>query len=133
MEKEVNAINDAELRIQQTEKVVDFLNKIGAYEYVQNILSDTEAKEAVSFEEFRDFVVRLNGIVRDIPIDERGSDGDSVYISNYHGETWVPNHNDKEGILKDAYNAITKIAPGDRIVHMRLPEAAYRFLWRRSR
>ncbi|MFA6445968.1 MAG: hypothetical protein WCW14_01830 [Candidatus Paceibacterota bacterium] len=112
MEKEINSINDAELRIQQTEKIVDFLNKIGAYKYVQKILSNPEEKREVSFEEFRDFVVRLNGIARDVPIVKRSADGDGVYLSGFD-EVQVPNHKDKEDILKDAYNSLGKIPSGD--------------------
>ncbi len=103
-------LNDQELRKQQTEKVFDFLNRTGAYEYVQHLISHKGEKPP--FEVFRDFVVRLNGIARDIPIDERKPDGDRVYLAGFD-EALVPKQIDKEPILADAYAAVERVQPGD--------------------
>ena len=114
MEKLLVEIDDKELRVQQTEKIVRFLNKIDAYNYIQELVSNPESRDGLSFERFRDFLIRLNGIARDIPINKRETDGDGVYLSGFD-EALVPNHADKEDILKDAYNAIDRIPSGNEV------------------
>ncbi len=109
MEKPVE-LDEQQLRIQQVEKVVGFITRIGAYEYAQKILSGKEEKP--SFEEFRDFVVRINGIARDIPTSERKPDGDRVYLSGFD-EALVPRQEDKESILSDAYSVTGNTRSGD--------------------
>ncbi|MFA6404999.1 MAG: hypothetical protein WCW03_03305 [Candidatus Paceibacterota bacterium] len=109
MEKPVE-IDEQQFRMQQVEKVVSFLNRISAYEYVQRLLLRKEEKP--SFEEFKEFVVRVNGIARDIPINDRKPDGETVYLSGFD-EAFVPRQEDKESILADAYAVIEKIQFGD--------------------
>ena len=112
MEGDPDKLIEKGLRIQQVEKIVGFLNKVGAYEYAQKLISNPELRAEFPFEEFKDFLVRLNGIARDIPINQRKSDGENVYISGFD-EALVPNHKDKEDILMDSYNAINKVSSED--------------------
>ncbi len=103
-------LDEQQLRMQQVEKVVGFLNRISAYEYFQHLLLHKEEKP--SFEEFEEFVVRVNGIARDVPINDRKPDGETVYLSGFD-EAFVPRQEDKELILADAYAAMEKIRFGD--------------------
>ncbi len=114
MEKQPVEISEKDLRIQQTEKIADFLAKTHAYEYIQKLKSahETESEGKPSFDEFRDFLVRINGILRDIPISERKADGKTVYMTGFD-EALMPKHEDKEEILKEAYDSLDKINPGD--------------------
>jgi hypothetical protein len=112
MENIPQQINENELRDQQAEKIVNFLTKIGAHEYAQKLLSHPEEKNDFTFEKFKDFLVRINGIARDISISERKADGETVYLSGFD-EALVPQHADKESILQDAYSALYKVSSGD--------------------
>lgn len=103
---------EKDLREHQAEKITDFLTRIGAYEYVHNLVSNLEQVDKPSFEEFRDFLVRINGIARDIPINQRATDGRTVYLSGFDSAL-VPKHDDKEIILKEAYDSLDKINSGD--------------------
>ncbi len=106
-------IDEGQLREQQAGKITDFLERIGAYEYVQRLITHPEAKEEFPFEKFKDFLVRINGIARDIPIHERRTDGESVHLEGL-GTSAVPRHEDKEGLLQEAYTSLEKITPEDR-------------------
>ena len=106
-------IDERELREQQAKKIGTFLDRIGAYEYAQGLMTHPEAKEEFPFEKFRDFLVRINGIARDIPIHERRTDGENVHLEGM-GTAAVPRHEDKEGLLQEAYEALSKMSPEDR-------------------
>jgi len=114
VEKQPVEISEKDLRVQQSEKIVDFLSRIGAYEYIQKLKSGigNDFLEKPSFEEFRDFLIRINGILRDIPINKRDTDGKTVYMSGFD-EALMPKHDDKEGILREAYDSLDKIKLGD--------------------
>ncbi len=99
-----------EFREQQAERMITFLDRIHAYEYTQELLSkihvgDNEG-EKFSFEDFRNFLIRINGIARDIPIKKRKPDGYGVLLSGFVGEVLVPKHEDKENLLEYAYSKI---------------------------
>ena len=113
MEKVATELSDKELREQQSDKIVNFLTRIGAYEYVQKLLSDPESRNELSFEKFRDFLVRINGIARDIPIKERKIDEKEIIISGGVDTFLMPKYEDKEILLKEAFDSIDKIKPGD--------------------
>ena len=103
-------VDENELREKQAEKIVDFLNRIGAYEYVQQLRLEPEKRP--SFEEFRDFLIRINGILRDIPIVDRKTDGTTVQLVGFD-QALMPKHEDKEKILEESYDALDKINPAD--------------------
>ncbi|KKW11358.1 MAG: hypothetical protein UY50_C0015G0002 [Parcubacteria group bacterium GW2011_GWA2_49_9] len=106
-------IDERQLREQQVEKITDFLERIDAYQYAQNLLTHPEARDEFPFEKFKDFLVRINGIARDIPIHERRTDGEEVHLEGY-GSAAVPRHKDKEGLLKEAYESLDKMSAEDR-------------------
>lgn len=93
---------EKESRTEQAEKVVRFLDRINAFEYVKKILKDEEGVERPDFEQFKDFLTRINGIARDIPIRERRIDGDGVQLSGFVEDVVVPRHEDRENLLQYA-------------------------------
>ncbi len=102
------------LREEKAETIADFLDRIGAYEYVQKLKEGSKTeREGFKFEEFRDFVIRINGILRDIPIKDRRIDGETVYVGGFADDFLMPRHEDKEDILKDAYESLGDIKSGD--------------------
>jgi hypothetical protein len=95
------------LREKQAGRVIDFLDHMGAYEYVQNVLEGNGPKP--SFEDFNNFLQRLNGIARGIPIKKRSLDGQNVQLSGFIENALIPRHDDKAELLKYAYGNIEKI------------------------
>lgn len=105
--------SEEQFRIRQAERVVKFLERIGALEYAKSILSNEQNEETPTFDEFKEFLKRINGIARDIPIYERKFDGEKVYIDYPLGDEGMPRHEDKEDILAYAYEARTHIDTED--------------------
>lgn len=106
-------IDEKELREQQAGKIVAFLDRTGAYDYAQELALHPEEKEKFPFEKFKDFLVRINGIARDIPIHERRTDGERVHLEGL-GTSAVPRHEDKDGLLQEAYESLKNISLEDR-------------------
>jgi|GEM_PF-2740395 len=87
------------------EKISTFLERSG---FVHVMSSSSEFKEWIrqlSFEEFREHLGRLNGIIREIPIAKREVDGENVSVGNMTmGVDFIPPHaEDKELLLKEAF------------------------------
>lgn len=106
----INSTDDAQQREKQAEKVAKFIDKTGLYEYVKKILNN--GIEKPNFEKFKNFLIRINGIARDIPISERSLDGKNVQLSGM-SDVQVPKHEDKEDILKYAYDSLDKVRNED--------------------
>jgi hypothetical protein len=98
-------------RAETAEKVVSFLEKTKAYEKLADLLDGQEDK--ISFEEFKDLLVRLNGIIRGIPISERSFDGAQVHVEGWMDTYKPPRHEDKESLLKRAYGSVGEVEDGD--------------------
>lgn len=113
MTEALKQIDEKELRKQQAEKITTFLNRIDAYDYAQNLVNHPEAKDEFPFDKFKDFLVRINGIARDIPAHKRRADGERVHLEGLRTSA-VPRHEDKEGLLKEAYESLAKIPNEDR-------------------
>lgn len=113
MEKFKTLKTEEELRNDQAEKVVGFLDKIKAFAYVKSILNGREEVEKPDFKKFEDFLVRLNGIARNIPIHERAIDGDKVHLGGFVESIEVPHANDKESLLQYAYEKSRTIDTDD--------------------
>jgi hypothetical protein len=103
---------DASKRPERAEKLIEFLDKINAFEFFQNL---NENKEKIDFETFKSFLIRLNGIARDIPIKQRKFDGKNVEISGgFLGETILPpREEDKEEILEFAFDSAKDLSLED--------------------
>ncbi|MFA6995417.1 MAG: Fic family protein [Patescibacteria group bacterium] len=103
---------EAAKRPERAEKIIEFLNKIDAFEFFKNLDSN---REEIDFEKFKSFLVRLNGIARDIPIKQRKFDGKNVEISGgLLNETILPpKEEDKEEILEFAFDRAKDLSRED--------------------
>jgi len=102
-----------ENRERQGEKIADFLRRINAFDFFQKLKEDSPLSEGIPFEEFKDFLIRINGIARNTPISDRRFDGKGVALTGFIDEATVPKQEDKENLLKEAFVART---------HLKYPE-----------
>jgi len=93
----------------QADKVITFLRRIGAYDFFQKIKQDTELAKEVSFEEYQEFLLRINGIARNVPTAERKFDNELVILEGFSGEAVVPRQEDKEILLAKSFDARTDL------------------------
>ncbi len=100
-----------DVRAKTSEKITSFLEKTNAYEKIESILD--QHKEKINFEEFMGLIVRLNGIIRDIPIHERSIDGERVQVEGWIDSYIPPRQSDKEGLLKKAYESSSHVDDED--------------------
>jgi len=110
-------------RAQRADYLVEFLDRINA----EQVLSSEETKrdfiESASFDDFKEWIVRFNGMLRSIPIKERGLDGKDValvpnpeqvneYERAFIGERkpeFPPREADKEELLKEMFDLAQKM------------------------
>jgi hypothetical protein len=110
---------EALFRTEQSDKLIDFLKRSGALEFFRSLAEDPEKSRDIPFEEFMDFVGRINGIARDIPIKDREADGEKVVLSSpLIGDTLVPKHDDKRTLLEEAYDARLELPNREDIRYM---------------
>jgi len=104
--------SEALKRPERAERMIRFLDKTGTYDFFQNI---GEKKEAVTFEQFKSFLVQLNAIARETPRNERGFDGSSVELTGgFLGETVLPpRQEDKEVLLQLAFDSANTLSVED--------------------
>ena len=107
-------MTEADQRSEAAKKIIEFIDRSGAYDYFKKLLSSGSGdNKKPTFEEFEDFLIRLNGIAREIPIHERSFDGDGVMLQGWVEETTVPKHSDKEGLLREAFDAASRLEKSD--------------------
>ena len=99
------------MRSERAEKGIEFIDRSGAYEFTQKMLEREESP--IDFEQFKDFLVRINGIIRKIPIKERNFDGRDVGLSGPFDDALVPKHEDKEELLKYAFESLERVESGE--------------------
>jgi hypothetical protein len=110
-------------RGERADYLVDFLDRINA----ENILSSEETKREfvknISFEDFNGWIVRVNGMLRSIPIKERSLDGKDVALVPDPGQVselekavvgerkpeYPPREADKEELLKEMFKLAQKM------------------------
>jgi len=98
-------------RPERADRVAEFLRKTAVFNYINNIF---EKDEKPSFEEFKNFLIRINGIAREIPIKGRAFDGKLMSIQGIGGaENLFPKDEDKEGLLKLAYSELVRTDRND--------------------
>jgi len=105
-------------RVEGGRKALQFLKRIGAYNFFQGLRKDVGDDTAVSFEEFQSFLDRINGILRSTPKAKRGADGERVYLKGAVDETQVPLHADKRDILRTAFDAALKLKNRDDVAFL---------------
>jgi hypothetical protein len=102
--------------------LIKFLKKID----IQNIVEDQNKKsefiQNLSFDEFKDFLLRLNGVVRDIPTSKRefNAGSQAKYLINIKDEDGVvrfcpPPNAIKMSLLEEAFNALKRMDSAKRI------------------
>jgi len=87
-------------RDKQSEQVLEFLKNAD----IDKILNNSDAK----FQDFENLLIQLNGIIRNIPVNERDIDGKTVVITDEKGlfaEDVPPDINDKEKLLEKMFNS----------------------------
>ena len=94
-----------QFRQEQGEKVIEFLKRINAFEFFQKLANNPEKVREIKFDDLNDFLVRLNGIARNIPIHKREADGEKVYFEGFIDRALVPRQEDKEPLLEEAFDA----------------------------
>lgn len=113
MEKLNTRKADGEDRGEQAEKVLKFLDRIDAFAYAKSLLNEQGEAEKPNFKEFEDFLIRLNGIARNISIHKRTVDGAEVQLSGFVETVELPRSEDKEGLLRYAYEKGKTMETGD--------------------
>lgn len=108
-QREQGHISEGEFRKGMIEKIISFFEKAHIFERAQEILKAENIKEVITFEEFRDFLIRVNGVVRDIPIKDREADGQTAVLGSDISYERLPLQEDKEELLLKAYENIDKI------------------------
>lgn len=102
---------DKKKRPERADRLIKFLRRTNAYEFVRNIL---EVKEDIpNFEEFKAFINRIHGIAKEIPASQRRFDGENVHLSGFIRDVAVLKHEDKEDVLKYLYDSLEKIDKDD--------------------
>jgi hypothetical protein len=108
----------------QAEKLVTFLDKIKAKEVFDGETNKREFIKNMSFEEFKEWLQRLNGILRDIPTNDRGfHDQDVILAPNpklsgtfqglYLETIYTPKLEDKEDLLGEMFTLVQDMANRD--------------------
>jgi hypothetical protein len=103
--------NEGQPRQANTETVIGFLERTQAAAHIQNILAERE--QLPDFNAFKEFLIRINGMARDIPIRQRSLDGTNVEMKGFVDTVNVPRHEDKDGLLRYAYNGTHRVERGD--------------------
>lgn len=111
-------------RDQRADYLADFLNRINAKEILGSAETKRDFIKNLSFDDFKAWVVRINGILRSIPIKERGLDGKDVALMpnldqvNEIGEAlfigakkseYPPREADKEELLREMFKLAQKM------------------------
>lgn len=94
-----NKSKSTENREKQAEKVIKFLDRIKVNEIFDNEDTKREFIENLDFEEFQSLLMRMNGILRDIPIKNRAVAKEEILKSGL-GTVNTPHDNDKEDLFK---------------------------------
>ncbi len=98
------------------EQVLRFLNHIHAEKILADERERSEYLQNLSFEDFSNLIVRLNGLVRDISPGKRKFDGETVLLTEDPDRlssrllgtkvSYPPRYEDKQGLLREAYFAM---------------------------
>lgn len=110
MKSEQQQLNNRELeelelagRAERAKRIIKFLEKMKAFDFFQGLASNKKEKGKVDFNQFKSFLIRLNGIVRGLPMKERKFDGEDVQLSGFIETILPPKYEDKEEILEYAF------------------------------
>jgi len=97
-------------KIGSGEKIFNFLDKIGFNEIKKTDKNFNEWINNLSYEDFLDYITRLNGIIREKPLNKRMIDGKGVEISCLMGIIYLPPYAEqKNELMIEGFNAIKEI------------------------
>ena len=92
------------------EKLFKFLERIGFVDSMKDPVQFKEWLENLTFEEFQEHLIRINGIIREIPISKREIDGSKVLVGSEMGIEFLPPEDaDKNELLKDVFEKLKHI------------------------
>jgi hypothetical protein len=106
-------INEIEFREMMAEKVITFFERTEIFEKCQDLLKSENITENISFDDFKDFLIRINGLLREVDIKDRDFDGRGVVLLSMAKEQQIVGHEDKEGLLLHAYKSLKDIKKED--------------------
>ena len=109
--------SDEQIRAAQVERIVGFLDRIDAFEFFESLRTNPDSAKDIEYSQFEDFVIRINGIARDIPIVDRHADGRDVHLSGF-GSVSVPEHEDKVPLLKEAFEEVPHLRHKEDVAYM---------------
>lgn len=110
-EAEPPAFEDtSEFREPKAKKIANLLERLD----LPRVLSDEDKRQkffrGLNFEAFRDFLIRINGISRGIPMNKREIDGKDVVLdAGAFGVHATPDFEDKQELLKELYQLAQKM------------------------
>lgn len=107
-----------ERKLETGERVFNFLDKTNLLELRKNDNEFNNWMEKISYEDFSSYLVRLNGILRDIPIKDRNIDGKNIeLLSPMFDESLIrylpPQSDKKEILMEQTFEAVKKIDSND--------------------
>lgn len=100
--------------------VINFLKRIDVENIVEDPLKKKELVESFSFEDFQNFILRINGIYREVPISSRefNAGADAKYIVNLKREGEViycpPSNVDKIPLLREVLDSFKRMVESER-------------------
>ncbi len=92
----------------QPSRIETFFQKAGAHEVFGNPETTLEFIRGVDYQGFRDYLTRINGVILGLPKTQRGTTDADIEFGNSHTgdvEYLPPNPEDKEGLLRKAFEA----------------------------
>ncbi len=93
----------ASFRDPKAEKVIRILHAMK----LENMLADTEGRlefiRNLNFQSFKNFLVRINGIVRGLPIKGRDFEKEDVVFDGFGFRSTPPDPEDREELLKEVF------------------------------
>ena len=92
------------------DKLFTFLKRLGFVDAMKDPVRFKEWLEKLTFKEFQEHLIRINGIIREIPISKRDIDGNKVLVGSDMGMEFLPPEDeDKNELLKYAFERLKDI------------------------
>jgi hypothetical protein len=109
-------IIDAKKRPERADRLINFLEHSRIIDFAKDTVENNKL-ENIKYDDLKFFLIRINGIIREIPIHEREFDGKNVQSVEYHGPhqavTLFPKFEDKEDLLKYLSDSLGEINKKD--------------------
>lgn len=95
--------SERDKRLEQGENLLDFLCSVDSLNLLKRLKGGKENE--VTFDEFKDFILKINAISRGIDIANREFDGENVLLKGFVDTVLVPKQEDKENLIELAYDS----------------------------